>query len=221
MSKSDDMKLSMAPYDLDDELLARTRTTNTAQVRVLRWQGVAVVIGRGGKAELELNASSILADGVPVLRRPGGGCSVVLDPGNLVVSVGLPMPGISNIKKGFAQISDWLIDALEHCGVPGVRQEGISDLTLGDLKIGGSCIYRTRNLLYYSTTLLVQPDLDQVSRYLSHPPREPDYRRGRCHRDFMASLAGLGLADDADALAVCLERRLVAGLDELANNTGC
>ena len=62
----------------------------------------------------------------------------------------------------------------------------------------GSCIYRTRGLLYYSTTLLLDPDLELVERYLPHPPREPEYRRGRPHRDFMTSVRdvlGPGAAD--------------------------
>ena len=33
---------------------------------------------------------AVLDDGVPVLRRRGGGCAVLLDPGNLVVAAALP-----------------------------------------------------------------------------------------------------------------------------------
>ncbi len=212
-------ELPTRPYDFDDDLQADVLSAGNPLVRVVAWSSVAVVIGRGGKQSLELNTQNILADDVPLYRRPGGGCSVVLDPGNVVVSVALPLPGIGGIKKAFADVSDWLIAALADCGVPGVRQRGISDLTIpdpasadsfsgADLKIGGSCIYRTRNLLYYSTTLLVNPDLDLVDRYLSYPPREPDYRAGRSHRRFMGSLQQMGLAMSVEELAGALEIQL-------------
>jgi lipoate-protein ligase A len=70
-----------------------------------------------------------------------------------------------------------------------VSQEGVSDLVHDGHKIGGSCIYRSRDLLYYSTTLLIDPDLELVERYLKHPPREPGYRRGRRHAEFMGSIS--------------------------------
>ncbi|HPF70471.1 MAG TPA: hypothetical protein PLQ13_07360, partial [Candidatus Krumholzibacteria bacterium] len=165
------------------------------------WDQVAVVIGRGGRQADELHRDRIAADGVPLLRRPGGGCAVVLDPGNVIASLVLPLPGIGGITRAFDAISDHLIAALDRCGVPGVTRQGVSDLTLGDRKIGGSCIWRTRGLVYYSTTVLVNPDPAIVDRYLPHPPREPSYRGGRPHRLFMGSLRSAGLADDAPGLA--------------------
>jgi lipoate-protein ligase A len=150
---------------------------------------VAVILGRGSKPDVELHLAHVLSDNIPVMKRAGGGCAVVLDPGNVIVSVALPLPGIAGIRTAFRQVSDWLIGGLAAIGVDGVRQRGVSDLALADRKVGGSCVYRTRDLLYYSTTLLIQPDLDLVTRYLRHPPREPDYRQGRGHREFMGKLS--------------------------------
>lgn len=203
-------------YDHDDALVLRTRNEGTPQIAVYGWETPAVVIGRGGKQELELNLDTIDADGVPVYKRPGGGCAVVLDPGNLIVSLTWPLPGLGAITSSFAAASAWLIDALAACGIPDVKQRGISDLAIGDRKIGGSCIWRSKGLLYYSTTLLVDPDLDLVERYLLHPPREPDYRQGRLHRDFMGSLARLGLAQTPQGLARKLEPVLERNVAELA-----
>jgi len=44
-------------------------------------------------------------------------------------------------------------------------------------------------LLYYSASLLVNAQLSLVERYLRHPPREPKYRDGRSHLEFVANLA--------------------------------
>jgi lipoate-protein ligase A len=173
-----------------------------------------VVIGRGGRQALELDRAAIAADGVPLYRRPGGGCAVVLDAGNLTAALGLPLDGVGGITRAFGAISRWLIAGLEACGAPGVVQEGTSDMVLGGRKVGGSCIWRTRGLVYYATTLLVAPDLDLVERWLPHPPREPLYRGGRKHRDFMGRLAGTGAAEPTE-MAANLESRLAETLPTL------
>ena len=88
-------------------------------------------------------------------------------------------------------MSAWLIDALTRIGITGIDQAGICDLVLGERKIGGACLHRRRDLLYYSASLLVNPDVRRAARYLKHPPREPDYRGGRPHTLFMGSLTAL------------------------------
>ena len=121
---------------------------------------------------------------------------MVLDPGNLIVSLVAPLAGVGGVTSAFTACTDWLCRGLAEAGVSGVKGDGVSDLVLDDRKVGGSCIYRTRGLVYYATTLLVEPDLALVRRYLPHPPREPAYRRGRRHDDFMGSLP-LGLGEQA------------------------
>jgi len=186
------------PWIRDEDLIARTAREARACARVAVCDAVEVVIGRGGKPDLELDLDAIGADSAPVYRRRGGGCAVVLDPGNLLVSAAAPMPGVGGVTSAFAAFTGWVVDGLATAGIPGVAGAGVSDLVLEDRKVGGSCIYRTRGLVYYSTTLLVDPDLERVARYLPHPPREPEYRRGRPHRDFMGTLpvpAATGFAE--------------------------
>ena len=215
---TDPADLPTLAWDRDEPLLAAVRRTGAPQLDVYPWTDVAVVIGRGGRQALEVDRAAIAADGVPFYRRPGGGCAVVLDPGNAVLSVGLPLPGIGGITGAFAAVSTWLAAALDRCGLPGIAQRGVSDLVLGERKIGGSCIWRTRGLLYYSTTLLVDPDLDLCERYLPHPPREPDYRAGRTHRAFMGSLRGAGWSGDVAALAGALHIAAADNLTELGQS---
>ena len=193
------MELPTRPWDRDDDLLARTRADGTARVRVYRYDEVAVVIGRGGHQDRELRGDNIARDGVPLYQRPGGGCAVVLDPGNLIVSLALPLPGIGHIRTAFDAVTAWMIDGLAAAGVADVVQRGVSDLVIAERKIGGSCVYRTRGLLYYSTTVLIDQNMPLVGRYLLHPPREPEYRRGRPHDAFMGSLKSLcGVNLDSD-----------------------
>jgi len=207
-------------YDDDLLLLETAAKAGEPGVDVYRYPSTAVVIGRGGKVELELRPEMMAADGVPLLRRRGGGCAVVLDPGNLVLSLALPLPGVGGITSAFDGISAWLVELLTDLGLPDIGTRGVSDLTLGERKIGGSCIYRTKDLLYYSTTLMVAPRIELLDRYLKHPPREPEYRRGRAHAEFVTSLEREGLpADPAvwrDRLHAAATGRLDTLFGELA-----
>jgi len=196
------MPAEFPPYDLDDALIEATRSDGTTRLAVRRVSEVSVVLGRASKMELELHHERCVADGVPVLRRRGGGCAVVLDPGNLVISLALPAPGFGQVDKLWRGLTGWLLTGLEAAGVPGLYQDGICDLVLADRKVGGAAMYRARGLVYYSTTLLLSPRVDLMERYLPHPPREPDYRQGRSHSEFVGAIG-----TDPD-----LESRLVSGL---------
>ncbi len=175
----------------DDDLIEAARGDGESRVRVYRLWDPVVVLGAGSRPERELDLVACREDGIPILERRGGGCSVVIDPGNVIVSViatGLPF---GNQRGHFDTLTGWLIDGLAEIGLPGIGRAGICDLVWGELKVGGACLYRSRDLLYYTASLLVDPDVDAVTRYLKHPPREPDYRAGRAHAAFMGSLAGL------------------------------
>lgn len=208
----DDAALKISEYDFDDDLLEKLRQTGQAQARVYVAQELAVVLGRGSKPHLELNLENCLSDQVAIKRRRGGGGAVVLDEGNVIVSLVLPVAGIGDNLRHFRRIAHWLGAALSSIGIPGIYQDGVSDLVLDDRKIGGACIYRQRDLLFYSTTLLVAPRLDLIVRYLAHPPREPEYRRGRHHLEFLGQLPLPIAVADAHVLAKRLSAEIDVGL---------
>lgn len=205
------MTESVGSYDLDCELVEAVRADRRARHRVYPYPGRAVVLGRGSDLAVEVDAAAAAVEGVPLLRRAGGGCAVVLDPGNVVISVVLPTEDFRDNKAWFDNITAWLITGLTAIGVEGVYSDGISDLVRDDRKIAGSCIHRRVDALYYSASLLVRPDLDRVARLLPHPPREPEYRRGRTHLEFMGSLRDVKVAGDVKSFAADLERVLDPG----------
>lgn len=174
------------PYDYDDDLMALA--PGTPALRIQPFGHRAVVAGRGSDLAAEIHLSLVSADGIPVYRRKGGGCSVVLDPGNLMVTLAFGAPGIGGIRELFDSCTRWLARRLQDAGIQGVYRAGISDLAVDDRKIAGSCFYRTRGAALFSAAVLVNPDLDLIDRYLAHPPREPGYRRGRSHGAFVAGL---------------------------------
>ncbi len=205
-------------FNWDDALIEASKRQGRPQLRVYCPEQTVVVLGRGSRPDVEVEMDAVQDDGIPLLRRRGGGCSVVLDQGNVIVAVALPLGGIGEISSTFTRITGWLIDALELTGIFGVRRDGISDLVLGRRKVGGSCVYRTLGLLYYSATILFEPDLDLIERYLKHPPREPGYRERRTHRDFLESLAEQVPTNNIQTFAESINWALSKRMDSLQGN---
>jgi lipoate-protein ligase A len=201
-------ELLVDEYRGEQAMVEATARDGQPRRRVYRVPEPVVVLGRGSRPELELDLEACRRDGIPILRRRGGGCAVLLDPGNLIVAVSLRVPGLGANLEHFRRLSAWLLEALGRVGCPGVRREGPSDLVLGTRKVSGACIHRSRDLLHYGASLLVSPRVELMERYLRHPPREPEYRRGRSHRAFVGAL----LPGASEAELARLERALEAEL---------
>jgi lipoate-protein ligase A len=167
-------------------------------------------MGIGSQPDRELDLAACIRDRLPLYKRRGGGCSVILDLGNVVVSAVFRVKGIADTHRYFKVATEWMISALQQLGFDRVVQGGTSDLVLNDRKIGGSCVYRSKDFLYYSASLLVAPSIELCERYLKHPPREPAYRRGRLHRDFMGRLSDEGSEYRLEAFSARLRQCLLA-----------
>jgi lipoate-protein ligase A len=151
-------------------------------------------MGAGGKAEADVFAEQAEIDQVPVLRRRGGGGTVVLSPGQVVLALVTEVSSPFQNLNYFRAINHWFRLALQTLGVAGVENRGISDLALGDKKILGTSLYRRRKILFYQASLLVDNDLSLFDRYLRFPSRVPDYREGRGHQEFCTNLRLEGYA---------------------------
>ncbi len=206
------MDYTIHEYTYDNALLKAGEGGAAFQFRTYVFPTTAIVLGRGGKPELELNLDVCLNDGVPIIRRRGGGGTVVLDPGNVIVSAVAQAPGVGDIKLHFQRLLDWLRQGLIDAGVETVGFNGISDLVIDERKICGSSLYRPKNWLYFSASLMVNPDLSLIDRYLQHPPREPEYRAGRSHGDFLTTLAENSAFESAGDLKAALAASLATTL---------
>ena len=180
--------------------------THRALWRFFASQQKAVVLARSNKPELEVEEERCHRAGVPILRRKGGGGTVVLGDGCLIFTMAFYAKELFANDTYFAAVNDIWIEALKSIGIEGVRQRGISDLAVGDKKIAGTSLFRKRHLLVYQGSLLVNPDLEQISWFLRHPTKEPDYRQGRKHSEFITSLKELGHDISPENLAQVCER---------------
>lgn len=177
---------------------------------VMVWQPgfVSVVLGQSNKAETSLWEGNIIADNVSVYKRPSGGETVVLSPRTLVVSVLIPETKFRAPGIYFQEINRKIIRALQDIGLNHLRADGISDICIGDKKILGSSLYRGKDRVFYHAVLNVSENTRTLERYLKHPPREPQYRNGRSHEEFVTSLAAEGYFIDCHLLQQTLHSTL-------------
>ncbi|SME90503.1 lipoyl protein ligase domain-containing protein [Pseudobacteriovorax antillogorgiicola] len=171
--------------------------------------GQSVVLGRSNKAELEVHEDRCAEDNIPVLKRYGGGGTVLLHPGCVVASVGCWVESPYNNDLYFKLLNQSLIDCfIEHFKGYEFLQRGFSDIVYEDRKFVGTSLFRSRQYLLYQASILVDLNIETINRYLQHPSKEPDYRKGRHHRDFLVGLQELDSRFSAEVCHRILEGEL-------------
>jgi len=194
------------PDTVNEDLLDRYRDTGTPVSRVYEPVEVCAVLGAAGKPEKDLLLEALKADGIPWRFRRGGGGTVVLGPGQVVLAAVTSVDSPFRNREYAAAINAWIVEALQGLGVKNIAQEGISDLALRGRKIVGTSLYRTRLVLFYQASLLVSNDISLFTRYLAMPDRVPEYRRGRSHEDFCTSLQREGYTVTTTEVIRALEK---------------
>jgi lipoate-protein ligase A len=72
--------------------------------------------------------------------------------------------------------------------VPGIEFEGDSDLTMDGRKVSGNAQRRMQHAILHHGTLLYSFDAGRAERFLAPPHRQPPYRAGRTHGEFLGNL---------------------------------
>ena len=181
------MEIVPQEYSLPDAKLYREAGDGTDW---LVWQPEqrVLVLGAANQAAASLHLEKVWADQIPVFKRPSGGETVILTPNMLVISLRFHSITLDNPKVYFRRINGILIRQLSLVGITGITEKGISDLVIGEQKILGSSIYRRRTMVFYHAVLNISESIEIISKYLKHPAREPDYRLGRSHEEFVTSV---------------------------------
>ena len=198
---------------VNEDLLSICQKSGEATFRIYEPVDTAIVLGAGRRAEHDL--LTLKNSGVPVLKRKGGGGTVVLSPGQVVLAL------VKEVSQPFGNleyaqaINGWFKQALFDMGISGVEERGISDLCLGGKKILGSSLFRRRRILFYQASLLVCNDLTLFSLYLSYPSIVPEYRQGRSHEAFCTNLHREGFTFPVAEVIERLERVVRQRLPQL------
>lgn len=194
-------------YDLIDSEMIKEMPP---RYKVLVWRPsfVCVVLGQSNKSDTSVREENVIEDKVPVYKRPSGGETVVLSPQTLVISILIPEKNFRSPRIYFKEINQKIIQALQQTGIENLRTDGISDICIHEKKILGSSIYRSKDRVFYHAVLNVSETTHTLERYLKHPPREPEYRNGRSHKDFVTSLTARGYNIDFQNLRQTLSSTL-------------
>jgi lipoate---protein ligase len=176
---------------LDEALLedaeAAGRVTETLRV----WEPAhpMVVVGRSSRAEREVHQRICRELGIPVFRRVSGGAAVLSGPGCLMYALVLnyQQRGVRAVDHIHRFVLGKLTAALRPL-TPAVACHGISDLAIEGRKCSGNSVRLKHDYFLYHGTLLYAFPLELIHRCLPMPPRQPAYRRGRPHADFLANL---------------------------------
>ena len=163
-----------------------------------------VVVGYGNHVAAEVNMPACEAEGIPILRRCSGGGTVLQGPGCLNYSVVLkieehgPLESITSANRFIMERNREAIEREGRRKNADCRIEvrGHTDLALDPrlstldpaLKFSGNAQRRKKHFLLFHGTFLLNFDLALIDTFLRMPSKEPDYRKGRSHKKFLANL---------------------------------
>ena len=179
---------------LDEALLDHCESGEGPAHGVLRcWETPAyfVVVGYGNRVATEVEEAACRAAGVGIFRRCSGGGTVLQGPGCLNYALVLPLEEtgpLASITGANEFIMRRNRDAVAALVEQSVSVAGHTDLTLAGRKFSGNSQRRRRRFLLFHGTFLLNFDLGLVERVLRSPSREPEYREGRRHTEFLTNL---------------------------------
>lgn len=171
-----------------------------------------VVLGSSNQIETEVHADACEQDGTEILKRSGGGGTVVLYPGCVILTLGAWVNKPFSNQLYFGKLNAAVIKTLSRFSERFVaaEQSGISDLSIDGKKFAGTSLFRSREFLMYQASLIVDCDIAIIDRYLKHPSKEPEYRMRRKHSDFLVGLSQLDSKTTPENLSEFFERNFDA-----------
>ena len=126
------------------------------------WQNQnTVVIGKNQNAWKECRTALLQEEGGTLARRLSGGGAVFHDLGNLNFTFMMPQSEY-DLDRQFAVISQ----AMDILGLK-TERSGRNDMLVNGRKFSGNAFYKNGKQAYHHGTLLVDVDMDKLSRYLN------------------------------------------------------
>lgn len=150
------------PYEnlaLEEALLSRV---GEGELILYLWQNErTVVIGKNQNPWKECRTALLAEEGGHLARRLSGGGAVFHDLGNLNFTFLMP-----EAEYALSRQLSVIELACRSLGVP-VQRSGRNDLLADGRKFSGNAFYKHNGKAYHHGTLMVDVDLERVSRYLS------------------------------------------------------
>ena len=150
----------------------------------------AVVLGASGKRLEDVRIKECEEAQIPVARRSSGGGTVLLGPGVLNFTVVIPIdmhPALGAVDTAQVWVLELAAEAFRRYN-PNVKVMGSGDLTIDSRKFCGSAQRRLKRHLLVHACLINRLDIAAITRFLNPPARQPSYRLGRTHENFLTEL---------------------------------
>lgn len=176
-----------------DEALLLSAEEGAADESLRVWSSrtLFVVVGYSRSVAEDVDVRRCRRDGVPIVRRYSGGGTILQGPGCLNYNLVLrrdrerelaTITGTTRaiLRRHIAAISPFLAGR--------ISREGDSDLAIEGKKFSGNAQRRLSACVQMHGTLLLDFDIRSLELYLREPDRQPAYRSGRSHREFVANV---------------------------------
>jgi len=182
-----------------DEALLQWCETHPGKEVLRLWESPRpfVALGYGNSAAQEADLPACARLGLPVLRRCSGGGTVLQAPGCLSYALILQIdlhPELRNVSSTNRWILETHRSLLSSVTGWNVEVAGVTDLAVTGRKCSGNAQKRSRTHVLFHGTFVLHLDVALAAQALRHPSREPDYRLGRSHADFLLQLPLAGPA---------------------------
>ena len=164
----------------------------TGVLRIWEPENYFVVMGYSNKVASEININACEAKGVPMFRRFSGGGTVLQGPGCLNYSLAIkhePLGIPAGLTDSYRFVLERHVKFCTNQVSGSVQIQGISDLAVGGRKFSGNAQHRKRLCSLFHGTFLLGFDLGLIETYLPMPSKQPAYRGGRSHGDFLCNLS--------------------------------
>ena len=159
------------------------------------WQNKdTVVIGRNQNAYSECRTEQLREDGCTLARRTSGGGAVFHDLGNLNFTF-ICSSEILNIQRHMQVIH-------KACRLANIETElsGRNDILAAGRKFSGNAFYNSKGRSYHHGTILINSDIERLSRYLTPPKAKLETKGVKSVRSRVINLTELAPSLTCDAM---------------------
>ncbi len=198
--------IRLEEYDLADRILFE-KESHTPSFMIWEPAGTVVVLGASNSLEDSIVTDNLRKYNARIIKRRSGGQSVVLTGKTLVISIKLKRDKRSAFLY-FKTLTGLIIEGLISSGILYPEVNGTSDITLNGKKISGSSIYRNRDFLLFHAVINISEPVSTFDELLKHPIREPDYRKGRKHSEFITSIREEGFDKESEVLKIKIRTKI-------------
>jgi len=169
------------------------------------WDRACINVGRSQRVRDEVDLTAAREDGIPIVRRQGGGGTMYLTPeGELTWGLAAPSSAFpEGLEDIYAEVCGRVVDALADLGID-ASHEPINDVVTPDGKISGATARRGDGAVYVGGTLLYRIDPDEAFRYLT-PDKDKEKHRDGGRKDRITSIAAHSDASRDDVMTALRE----------------